>query len=230
MPEELAAEFTLDHQIPVLQWYVNDVVSRPLTWTKRDERRDLRRVERRKERYYGKTDSLLYTALEKHPIRDKQVVVVGSESPWYECICRYYGAIVTTIEYRRIHCEIPGLTVLTPDEYQQNPTQFDVVVSISSIEHDGLGRYGDPINPTGDLQAMQHFKELLKPGGFLILAVQIGRDAVVWNAHRIYGPIRLPMLIDGWTVVDSYGFHEGLYEEKLGRWDIQPIWILKPSD
>ena len=30
---------------------------------------------------------------------------------------------------------------------------FDAVVSFSSIEHSGLGRYGDALNPWGDLIA-----------------------------------------------------------------------------
>jgi hypothetical protein len=41
---------------------------------------------------------------------------------------------------------------------------FDVVLSISSFEHDGLGRYGDPLNPDGDMAAMRSTRRLLKPG------------------------------------------------------------------
>ena len=32
-------------------------------------------------------------------------------------------------------------------------SQFDVVFTYSSVEHSGLGRYGDPLNPAGDLMA-----------------------------------------------------------------------------
>ena len=229
MPEELAAEFTLDFQIPVLRWYINDSSSRPLKWTARAADFNFRKAEARKQRYYGETDSLLYAALDDYPIAGLDVVIVGSESPWYECICVHYGAKVTTIEYRDIENHIPGVTVLTPQAFAQAPRKFDVVVSISSIEHDGLGRYGDPINPVGDLEAMNNFRDLLKPDGFLILAVPIGRDAIVWNAHRIYGLVRFPMLIDGWLIVDSFGFREELFDSELGRWDIQPVWVLKPD-
>ena len=31
----------------------------------------------------------------------------------------------------------------------------DVIVSFSSLEHDGQGRYGDPLDPDGDLVAMK---------------------------------------------------------------------------
>ena len=33
--------------------------------------------------------------------------------------------------------------------------RFDVVLSISSVEHDGLGRYGDALDPDADLHAMR---------------------------------------------------------------------------
>lgn len=80
------------------------------------------------------------------------------------------------------------------------------MVSISNFEHDGLGRYGDPIDPNGDLRAMREMQTLVKPDGFLILGVPVARDAVVWNAHRLYGRLRLPLLLQGWTVDAFVGF------------------------
>lgn len=43
-----------------------------------------------------------------------------------------------------------------------------------SFDHDGLGRYGDPINPEGDLVAMGTVMDVLKEGGLLFLTVPIG--------------------------------------------------------
>ena len=43
---------------------------------------------------------------------------------------------------------------------------FDIAMSISSFEHDGLGRYGDPLNPDGDIIAMRSTRRLLKRGIF----------------------------------------------------------------
>ena len=37
--------------------------------------------------------------------------------------------------------------------------------------HDGLGRYGDPLNPDGDLSAVREMRALLKPRGWLLLGV-----------------------------------------------------------
>lgn len=54
------------------------------------------------------------------------------------------------------------------------------------IEHIGLGRYGDPIDPEGDKKAIRELVRVLAPGGNLLVVVPIGTPSVVFNAHRIY--------------------------------------------
>jgi SAM-dependent methyltransferase len=54
------------------------------------------------------------------------------------------------------------------------------------IEHVGLGRYGDPLDPTGDLKAAAELSRVLAPGGQLLFVVPVGRARVMFNAHRIY--------------------------------------------
>lgn len=49
-----------------------------------------------------------------------------------------------------------------------------LAIFICSFDHDGLGRYGDPINPWGDLLAMQTVQRVLYEGGHLFLTVPIG--------------------------------------------------------
>ena len=55
-----------------------------------------------------------------------------------------------------------------------------------TIEHIGLGRYGDPINPTGDIQACFELSRVLQPEGQLIFVTPIGKPKIEFNAHRIY--------------------------------------------
>lgn len=55
------------------------------------------------------------------------------------------------------------------------------------VEHSGLGRYGDAIDPEGDLRAIAELKRVLAKGGSLLFVVPIGgRPRIQFNAHRIY--------------------------------------------
>jgi SAM-dependent methyltransferase len=54
------------------------------------------------------------------------------------------------------------------------------------VEHIGLGRYGDPLDPNGDLRAMAELRRVLAPGGSLLFVVPVGRPVIMFNAHRIY--------------------------------------------
>ena len=47
------------------------------------------------------------------------------------------------------------------------------LVRYSGIEHDGLGRYGDPVNPEGDISAAREMWLHVRPGGMLFLAVPL---------------------------------------------------------
>ena len=54
------------------------------------------------------------------------------------------------------------------------------------IEHIGLGRYGDPIDPEGHIKAAKELSRVLKPGGKLYLGTPVGKETVCFDAHRIF--------------------------------------------
>lgn len=55
-----------------------------------------------------------------------------------------------------------------------------------AVEHIGLGRYGDHIDPEGDIKAINELKRVLSPKGDLLFVVPIGSPKIMFNAHRIY--------------------------------------------
>jgi len=79
---------------------------------------------------------------------------------------------------------------------------FDLVINCSTVEHVGLsGRYGVTKScPDGDLEAMMRLRELMKPGGVMLMTIPIGLDTVFPPLHRVYGFKRLPKLLDGYCV------------------------------
>lgn len=64
--------------------------------------------------------------------------------------------------------------------------------SISSIscmhvvEHIGLGRYGDEIDPNGDIKAIRELSRVLERRGNLLFVAPVGKPKIHFNAHRIY--------------------------------------------
>lgn len=230
IPMELYKEYTLDGQIPVHDWYLDGTYRDPLIYKTEEIEKNLEKISRRESNYYGNTDFFLYAALEKNlnSIKNKQVAIIGSTSPWYESIILFYGGIPTTIEYNKIISLDPRLKVITVDEYKNNPCKFDAIISISTFSHDGLGRYGEPIDPNADILDMEKSKSMLVNDGLLFLGVPVGKDCLCWNAHRIYGPIRLPYLLKGWKIINHFGFEWNDFQRPFLDYN-QPIFVLKPK-
>lgn len=232
VPEHLIDQYTLEGKIAVVNWYFDESASSQQPHVYKIPQVDalIRKALSKETYYYGTTDTYLYEALEKYSIYKKHVAVLGSVTPWYESIVLAARGIPLTIDYNRIDSRDRRIKTMTLNEYNRRPRQFDALLSISSFEHDGLGRYGDPIDPFGDIKAMRNAKTMLKPGGLLFLAVPVGPDTLVWNAHRIYGKIRLPLLLEGWEIVDSFGFSPADFDNQalISTQHHQPVFVLRP--
>lgn len=76
--------------------------------------------------------------------------------------------------------------LLDPDLYPKD--SFDGVVSLSAIEHIGLGHYDDPIDPDGDTKAVANIRGWLKPGGWFYFDVPYNPEgySVFGTECRIY--------------------------------------------
>lgn len=65
----------------------------------------------------------------------------------------------------------------------------DSVSCLHVVEHFGLGRYGDVIDPEGHVRGLQNLIRMVSPGGRLYVSFPIGRkDEVHFNAHRVLHP------------------------------------------
>lgn len=87
----------------------------------------------------------------------------------------------------------------------------DSLSCLHTIEHFGLGRYGDPINVNGHIKGLEQLKRMVSPGGILYLSTPIGPQRLVFNAHRV-------------TAVDTLTdwFNEG--------WSIEKFAVIDDSD
>eukprot|EP00277_Geminigera_cryophila_P005172 CAMPEP_0179417848 /NCGR_PEP_ID=MMETSP0799-20121207/7600_1 /TAXON_ID=46947 /ORGANISM="Geminigera cryophila, Strain CCMP2564" /LENGTH=193 /DNA_ID=CAMNT_0021190913 /DNA_START=29 /DNA_END=610 /DNA_ORIENTATION=- len=139
------------------------------------------------------------------------------------------AAQTMTIEYNRVYYGDPRMKSMLSSEYwalSSNRPRYDIGMSISSFEHDGLGRYGDPVNAFGDFEAMTEMESIITEGGLLVLAVPVGAEALVWNVHRIYGRKRLGRLLQRWTILHQLGLYDGIFEQRTYV-PSQPVFVLQ---
>lgn len=96
-----------------------------------------------------------------------------------------------------------GIKYITGDCTNTNlPNNFaDAVTLISTLEHIGLGRYGDPMDIIGDIKTMQEVKRILKSGGHAIITIPYGYPTVVFNLHRVYDSGRIKKLTNGFKII-----------------------------
>lgn len=64
----------------------------------------------------------------------------------------------------------------------------DSLSCLHALEHFGLGRYGDPIDPQGFVRGLANMARLLKPGGVFYLSTPIGAERVEFSANRVFEP------------------------------------------
>jgi SAM-dependent methyltransferase len=79
---------------------------------------------------------------------------------------------------------IAGSVLDLPFESRSLPS----VSCLHVAEHVGLGRYGDPLDPTGTRKAIAELQRVTAPGGQLLFSLPVGRPRVCFNAHRVHDP------------------------------------------
>lgn len=92
--------------------------------------------------------------------------------------------------------------LMQPDQVEPNMT--DSASCLHSLEHFGLGRYGDPIDYQGWSKGLESLTRAVRPGGFLYLSVPISTsERVEFNAHRIFAITTIhEAIISEFEVVD----------------------------
>ena len=240
IPSELIDGYTLNNTIPIVSRYMGKDAGGALesrrwdenyieSWLETNTVDNIRRFQG-KGNYGPEPVALLLDAFEGHNIKNKNVAVLGSATPWIEAILLNLNNTVTTIEYHPPHITSTRLSSQSYEDFQKTESIYDAVVTYSSIEHSGLGRYGDPLDPEGDIKAMRAMHKNLINKGTLVWGAPVGTDAVTWNAHRLYGKKRLPLLFEGfeekeWLVCDTYV--KRLVMSETGEASIQPVIVLE---
>ncbi len=94
------------------------------------------------------------------------------------------------VDIRPVGYQLPDLVVVA-GSLLALPFANESIPSLSCLhvlEHVGLGRYGDPLNPRGTEFAARELRRVLAPRGDLYVSVPIGTPRLQFNAHRIFAP------------------------------------------
>jgi hypothetical protein len=118
-------------------------------------------------------------------INPKSHTDISSSLHLSTCASAFYPT--TYLDYRKPDLQLENLTVGEIDLAAQSIEPVECLSCCHVVEHIGLGRYGDKIDNTGDLKAIENLK--LSAASHLLFVVPVGIPTVMFNAHRVYSPV-----------------------------------------
>jgi hypothetical protein len=121
-------------------------------------------------------------------------------------------AEVEFVDLRPLPIEVPGLTV-RQGSILALPYADGTLATLSCLhvlEHIGLGRYGDAINPAGHRLAASELVRVIAPGGLLLISTPVGRQRLCFDAHRVFDPQTIidlfrPLELASLALIDDAG-------------------------
>lgn len=124
----------------------------------------------------------------------------------------YLSKIVPTafIDIRPIDTKLKNLKIIDASILDL-PFEDNSVESLSClhvVEHIGLGRYGDPIDPEGMNKACKELSRVLRKGGQLYFSTPVGKKRLCFNSHRITPPAEILELFGDLTLVSFSGVND----------------------
>jgi len=105
---------------------------------------------------------------------------------------------------------------------------FDCVIAVSTLEHIGLGRYGEWLEPDGDITAVSEISRILSENGVLLVTLPFGKGET-FPSHRVYNQQRLKTILEGFKVEreDYYSRNKRGFWSPCTKDDLSDIRSLK---
>lgn len=164
--------------------------------------------------------------------RPKLHVDVGSHNKYVALLSRVLPVIM--VDIRPLSLPLSGLEFRRGSVLEM-PFEDRSILSLSSlcvIEHIGLGRYGDLLDPLGAEKAILELKRILTPGGNLYLSIPIDNDnRTYFNAHRAFSEDYLLNLFRPFDVVEKrYIFGNEYGAERKPGSGTGCYWFRRPAN
>lgn len=119
-------------------------------------------------------------------VRPSEHVDVGSDLALSTLVSAFVP--VRRLDAVPVRISLPGLKcgVAKPRRLPVASGSLKSVSCMGPIEHAGLGRFGDVLDPQADLQIIDELLRVLQPGGALLFSAPVGLPRIRFNAYRIY--------------------------------------------
>lgn len=133
----------------------------------------------------------LWAAREIHRAGVKHVHDLGSRFDGLIAHLLAMDVRVTMLDIRPFDCRVEGIDYIQTDAMEMDnvpDNSIETLSAICSLEHFGLGRYGDPIDFDGWKKAIRAIKRKLAVGGTFYMSVPVGDERVRFHAYRIFHP------------------------------------------
>lgn len=115
---------------------------------------------------------------------------------------------IEVLDIRPLDMQIPNVRFKQVDIMNERHLPNDYCDSLSclhAIEHFGLGRYGDPIDPYGHVKGFHNMTKILQSGGTMYLSAPIGHQHIEFNAHRVFNlDYLVRMIVPLYTIKSFY--------------------------
>ena len=150
--------------------------------------------------------------------RPSRHVDVGSHHKFVSLLAQVVP--VTMVELRPINLPLEGLEVLTGSVLAMpfSDGSQSSVSSLCVVEHIGLGRYGDPLDPAGSERALEELKRIVAPGGNLYVSVPVDdADRIYFNAHRAFTEGTLRRLFAPFEIVSKGYIYGERWSDELAH-------------
>jgi hypothetical protein len=135
---------------------------------------------------------------------------------WVGIALAQFGYNVTGVDVRPYPIQAPNFTFYQEslDTWRGPAGKLDSIVCLSSLEHFGLGAYGDPKSgESTDREVLTKMAGWLKPSGLLILTAPYGTWSVD-GFQRVYDSSALRELLSDWVIQEAHYY----YTNDGGTW------------
>jgi len=142
--------------------------------------------------------------------RPERHIDVGSHHRFVSFLSKVVPTTMVDVRPLQAHMESIGFVEGTILALPFPDASLPSVSSICVVEHIGLGRYGDPLDPLGTQKALEELKRVVAPGGDLYVSLPVDDvDREYFNAHRMFTEETALRMFEPFEVVERryiYGY------------------------